>query len=73
MRAISIAVTIIFSWKVSFPKFKVLSQQLQGTLTTTFKRHLTTEDFTDMDQRESARIHLTYYCMLLFLSNKPSF
>ena len=30
--------------------FKVLSQQLQGTLTTAFDRHLAMEDFTDMDQ-----------------------
>ena len=30
--------------------FRVLSQQLQRTLTTAFERHLTTEDFTDMDQ-----------------------
>ena len=30
--------------------FEVLSQQLRGTLTTAFKRHLTSEDFTDLDQ-----------------------
>ena len=30
--------------------FKVLSQQLRGTLTTVFERHLTIKDFTDMDQ-----------------------
>ena len=29
---------------------KVLSQQLRGTLTTAFERHLTIEDFTDMVQ-----------------------
>ena len=40
-------------------------------LTTTFERHLTIEDFTDMDQHGSR--HLTYYCILLFLPNKPTF
>ena len=30
--------------------FRVLTQQLQGTLTTAFERHLTFEDFTDMGQ-----------------------
>ena len=30
--------------------FKILSQQLRGTLTTAFERHLTIEDFTDMDE-----------------------
>ena len=30
--------------------FKVLSQQLQGTLTTAFERYFKVEDFTDMDQ-----------------------
>ena len=46
-----------FFWKVPFREylitamFKVLRQQLRGTLTTAFERHLTTEDdFTDMDQ-----------------------
>ena len=42
--------------KVSFRKylitamFKVLYQQLQGTLTTAFEGHLATEDFTGIDQ-----------------------
>ena len=31
---------------------KVLSQQLQGTLTTTFERHFTNEDFMEMDRRK---------------------
>ena len=35
--------------KVSFRKFKVLSQQLLGILTTAFERHLKIEDFTEMD------------------------
>ena len=30
--------------------FKVLSQQLPGTLTTAFEIYFTAEDFTDMDQ-----------------------
>ena len=57
--------------KVSFRKFKALSQQLRGTLTTAFKINLKTEYFTDMNKHsvEPAPIHLTYYCMLLFLSN----
>ena len=29
--------------------FKVISQQLRGTLTTTFGRHLSIQDFMDMD------------------------
>ena len=49
MRTTSTAV-IIFLWKVSFQMFKVLSQQLPGTLTTAFERHLIIEDFPDMDQ-----------------------
>ena len=32
--------------------FKVLSQQLRGTLTTAFKRYFTVEDFKDMDQHK---------------------
>ena len=56
MRTTSAAVMIIFLSKVSFQNYlitamlKSLSQQLRGTLTTAFKRHLTNEDFTDMDQ-----------------------
>ena len=83
MRMTSVAVVIIFLWKVLFRKylitamFIVLSEQLQGTLTSAFERHLTTEDFTDMNRMnigvELVLIHLTYYCLLLFLSNKPSF
>ena len=52
--------------------FGVLSQQLRDTLTTAFERHLTIENFTDMGAKPAPR-HLTYYCMLLILSNKPSF
>ena len=37
-----------------------------------FEIHLTTEYFADTGVELEAR-HLTYYCMLLFLSNKPSF
>ena len=56
MGATSIAVMVIFFSKDSFQKylitamFKVLSQQIRSTLTTTFERHLTIEDFTNMDQ-----------------------
>ena len=69
---------MVFFSKVSFQKylmttmFKVLYQQLRSTLTTTFERHLTTEDFMDIGAKPALR-HLTYYCMLFFLSNKPSF
>ena len=89
--------------------FKVLSQQLRGTLTTAFERYFTVEDFTawiniytnsllgkyhkyheikldedDLEIISCTKIrayslkniapgHLTYYCILLCLSNKPSF
>ena len=33
--------------------FKVLYQLLRGTLTTTFERHLTNEDFTDIGVKPS--------------------
>ena len=67
-----------FSLKVSFRKYlitamlRVLYQQSQVNLTTAFERHLTTEYFMDIGVKLAPR-HLTYYCMLLFLSNKPSF
>ena len=56
MGTISVAVMVIFLWRVSFQKylitamFKVLSRQLRGILTMAFERHLIIEDFTDMDQ-----------------------
>ena len=68
-----------FFSKVPFQKylipamFKVLSRQSRGTLTKAFERlKITIEDFTDMAVKRAPR-HLTYYCMLLFLSSKPSF
>ena len=73
MRTSSVAVMIIFLWKVSFQKylitamFKVLSQQLRGTLTMEFERHLTIEDFTDMDQHRS-RACITTFSLLLYAS-----
>ena len=36
--------------KVTSATFKVLSQLLQGALTIAFERHLTVEDFTDVDR-----------------------
>ena len=66
----------VFFPRVSFRKyfittmFKVLYQQLQSTLTTAFERHLATENFMDVSVKPASR---TYYCILLFLSNKPSF
>ena len=77
MKTISVVVMFFFP-KVSFRKylitamFKVLYQQLRGNLTTAFERHLTTEYFMNIGVELAPR-HLTYYCMLLFLSNKPSF
>ena len=50
--------------------FLVLSQQLQGTLTTALERHFTIEDFTDMDQHKCEAYTKTFellYCMLLCL------
>ena len=73
MRTSSVAVMIIFLWKVSFQKylitamFKVLSQQLRGTLTMEFERHLTIEDFTDMDQHR-CRACITTFSLLLYAS-----
>ena len=53
----SVAVMVNFFFKVSFRKYlstamsKVLSRQLQDTLTMAYERHPPVEDFTDMDQR----------------------
>ena len=72
------SVIVMFFPKVSFRKylitamFNILYQQLRGNLTTAFERHFTAEYFMDIGV-ELAPKHLTYYCMLLFLSNKPSF
>ena len=61
-----------FFSKVSFRKylitamFKVLSRQLRSTLITALRTWINTGV-------EPAIRNLTYYCMLLFLSNKPSF
>ena len=49
MRTTSVTVMVIFYESVIL-KVKVLSQRLRGTLTTPSERHLTAEDFTDMDQ-----------------------
>ena len=49
---------------------KVLSQQLQGTLTTTFERHFTNEDFMEMDRHKFQACTKTYdllYCILISL------
>ena len=54
MKTTSVTIMVFFS-KVSFrnylitAKFKVLSQQLQDTLTTALKRYITVEGFADMD------------------------
>ena len=73
MRTTSFAVMVFCFSKVldhiSF-KIKILSQQLQGTLTTAFERHFTNEDFTDMDQHICQACTKTFdllHCMLLSL------
>ena len=72
MRTTSV-VMIIFLSKASSRKylitamFKVLSQQLRGTLTTAFERHLNTEDFTDMDQYK-CRACTNTFDLLLYAS-----
>ena len=72
------SVVVMFFPKVSFRKylitamFKVLYQQLRVNLTAAFERHLTTEYFMDIGVKLASN-HLTYYCVHLFLSNKPSF
>ena len=50
--------------KVSIRKFKVVPQQLQGTLTTAFERHPTIEDFTDMDQHRCRGCTNTFHLLL---------
>ena len=67
--------------QVSFWKYKVLCRRLRDALKTAFEGHFTVEDFPDMNQQRCracssqniAPRHLTYYCMLLFLSHKPAF
>ena len=59
--------------KVSFWKFKVLSQQLRGTLTTTFERHLIIEDFTDMDQNRCRACTNTFDLFYASLSLKQTY
>ena len=69
MRTTSVAVMVIFL-EVSFRKylitamFKVLSQQVRGTLTMTFEIHLTIEDFTDMDQHRCQDCAKTFDLLL---------
>ena len=67
-----------FYSKMSFQKylitgmFKVLSQQLRGNLTRYLKNILQSKilrTWIDIGVKHVPR-HFTYYCMLLFLSNK---
>ena len=60
-----------FFSKVPFGKYPG-TWKLRGTLTTAFERHLTTEYFTDVGVKPVPR-HLTYYCKLLFVSDKLGF
>ena len=55
MRTITVTVVAIISKVLSesyliSAMFKVFSQQLRGTLTIAFERHLTVEGFMDMDK-----------------------
>ena len=71
MRTTCVAIIVIFFRKYLITAmFKVLSKQLQGTLTTAFERHFTNKDFMDMDQHEYQAYTKTFdllYCMLLSL------
>ena len=64
-----VAVMVKFFSKVLFRKylitaiFKVLSQQLQDTMTIAYERHPSTEDFTDMDQRWCRACTKTFYLL----------
>ena len=55
--------------------FKVLSQQLRSTMSTALKDTLQLKILQTRINIgvELSQIHLTYYCMLLFLWKKPSF
>ena len=57
MNKTSVAVMVIFFRKCH-------SQQLQGTLTTASERHLTIEDFTDMDQHRCEACTKTFDLIL---------
>ena len=64
--------TVSFQKYLIAAKFNVLYQHLRSTLTMAFETHRKNEDFTGMGVKPAPR-HLTYYCMLLILSSKPSF
>ena len=49
--------------------FKVLSQQLRGTLTLTLKRHFTVEDFIEMDQLQCKSILDQHTCKTYIQQN----
>ena len=77
MRATSVSAMVILCAKKLFRKylFKVLSQQLRSNLTTVFEKHLKSkisQTWINIGVKP-ARRHLTYYSILLFLSNKLSF
>ena len=73
MKTTSVTAMVFFLPKVSFRKylitamFIVLYQQSRDNLTTAFEKHLTTEYFMDIGVK-LAPSYLTYYCMLLSLS-----
>ena len=51
---------IFFRMYLTTAMLKVLSEQLQGTMTTAFERHFTIEDFMDMDQHKCQACTQTY-------------
>ena len=80
MKATSVALMVIFFPETLIPSlitamFKVLSQRLRGNLKTTFERHLTIDDYTDMGQHRCQACAKTFDLLLYpFLSLiKPSF
>ena len=58
---------IFFRMYLTTAMLKVLSEQLQGTMTTAFERHFTIEDFMDMDQHKCQACTQTYDIWFIIL------
>ena len=72
MKTTSVAVMVFFSKVFDHSCVQSsLSTITRHPLTIAFERHLATEGFTDIGIKSAPR-HLTYYCMLLFLSSSTS-
>ena len=73
MRTTCVTIMAVFFRKYLItPMFKVLSQQLQGTLTAAFERHFTIEDFIVMNQHKCQACTKTFdllCCMLLSIKH----